>query len=84
MAGLLAGALALSLVAPAAAQADETGPVRITITGLAPVAQEGRRLGDAGQTLLDDIGPEVLEVQMDVIGLLAHTPPLADLDGHRA
>lgn len=38
MVGLLAGALALSLVAPAAARADETGPVRITITGLAPVA----------------------------------------------
>ncbi len=41
-------------------------------------------LGDAGQPLVDHLGPQVLEVQVDVVVLGAHAAALADLDRHGA
>ena len=44
-------------------------------------AGEGARgLDDARQTLVEDIGGQVLEMQVDVVLLIAHAAPLADLD----
>ena len=46
--------------------------------------EDARRLGDARQTLVDDLGPEMLEVQMDVVLLGADAAAFADLHRHRA
>ena len=43
-----------------------------------------RRLRDAGQALVDHLGAEVLQVQVDVVALRTDAAPLADLDRHRA
>ena len=43
-----------------------------------------RGLGDAGQALGDDFGVEMLDMQVDVVPVLADAPPIAHLDGHRA
>ncbi len=44
--------------------------------------EDTRRLGDARQPLLDNLGPQVLEVQVDVIRLGTDAATLADFDGH--
>ena len=46
--------------------------------------EDARGLGDAGQPLLDDIGAEVLKMQVDVVRVLADAATLTDLEGHRA
>ena len=43
-----------------------------------------RRLGDAGQPLPEHLGPEMLQVQEDVVPIVADPAPFADLDGHGA
>ncbi len=42
--------------------------------------EDASRLDDAGQSLVEDIRCQVLEMQVDVIFLLADAAPLADLD----
>ena len=46
--------------------------------------KDARGLGDARQALVDDLGPEMLQMQVDVIALGPDAATLADLDGHRA
>ena len=43
-----------------------------------------RRLGNAGKPLMQHLGIEVLEMQVNMVLVLAHATALADLDGHRA
>ncbi len=47
-------------------------------------SEDARRLGDAGQPLVDHLGSEVLEMQVDVVVLGADAAALADLDRHGA
>mmetsp|Transcript_96763 Transcript_96763/g.301817 ORF Transcript_96763/g.301817 Transcript_96763/m.301817 type:complete len:694 (-) Transcript_96763:27-2108(-) len=42
------------------------------------------RLGDAGQALSERLGRQVVQVQVDVVLVGAHTTALAHLQGHRA
>ncbi len=42
------------------------------------------RLGDTGKPLVDHAGPEMLEMQIDVIVLGTYATTFADLHGHRA
>ena len=42
------------------------------------------QFGNARQPLMQHLGVEVFEVQVDVVLVLAHAAALADLDGHRA
>ena len=46
------------------------------------VRKDAGGLGDTGQPLFDDGGPQVFEMQVDVILVLADTASLANLDGH--
>ena len=46
--------------------------------------EDARGLGDAGQALVDHLGVEMLDVQLDVILVRAAAAAFADLDGHRA
>ncbi len=43
-----------------------------------------RGLGDAGQAFVDDVGPQMLQMEINVILVFADAAPLADFDGHRA
>ena len=45
--------------------------------------EDARGLGDARQALVDHLGAEVLEMQMDVVLVLADAASFANLDGHR-
>ena len=47
-------------------------------------SEDLRSLGDARQTLVNDLGAEMLEMQMHVVLILADAAALANLDGHRA
>ena len=47
-------------------------------------SEDARRFGNAGQPLVQHLGVEMVEVQIDVILMLADPTPFADLDGHRA
>src|ERR1700722_5298567 len=49
-------------------------PVRIY------ASEDACRFDYTGQTLIDDIFPEMLQVQVDVVLLLANTPPFTNLD----
>jgi len=44
--------------------------------------EDARGLGDAWQALVNDPGAKVLEMQIDVIMLAAHSAALADLHRH--
>ena len=46
--------------------------------------EDARGLGDARQALVDHLGAQVLQVQVDVIRVLADAAAFADLHGHRA
>mmetsp|Transcript_3468 Transcript_3468/g.4859 ORF Transcript_3468/g.4859 Transcript_3468/m.4859 type:complete len:531 (-) Transcript_3468:80-1672(-) len=46
--------------------------------------EDGRRLADARQPLGQQLGGQVVQVQVDVVRLLAHPAALADLHGHGA
>ena len=45
--------------------------------------EDARGLGDAGQARVNHLGPEMLEMQVDVVLVLADAAAFADLDGHR-
>ena len=57
---------------------------RYRLPGDVHARENPRRLGDARQALLDDLRAEVLEMQVNVIGLGPDAAALANLDGHRA
>ena len=46
--------------------------------------EDARALGDAGQTLVQDLRIEMIEVEIDVILVLADAAAFQDLDGHGA
>ncbi len=60
------------------------GSTGIGRLGHIDVCENLRGLGDTGQTLVDHRGAEMLEVEMDVILLAAHTATAANLHRHRA
>src|SRR5277367_2991515 len=43
-------------------------------------SENASRVDDTGKSLVDDLGREMLQVQVDVILLFADPPPLADLN----
>jgi hypothetical protein len=57
---------------------------RNRLAGHIDAGEDARALRDAGQALVQHRGIEVIEVQEDVILVLADAAALADLDGHRA
>ena len=46
--------------------------------------EDARGLGDAGQARVNHLGAEMLEMQVDVVLVLADAAAFANLDGHRA
>src|SRR5690625_2638806 len=57
---------------------------RDRLLGYIDPGEDPGALGDAGQTLMQDLGVEMLQVQMDMILFRSDTSPLVDLDRHRA
>ena len=45
--------------------------------------KNSRRFGNAGQAFLDDLRPQVFEVQEDMVLLLTDAAPFPNLDRHR-
>jgi hypothetical protein len=46
--------------------------------------EDRRGLGDTGETLMENLGREMAELEVDVVLIGTNTTTLADLDGHRA
>ncbi len=57
---------------------------RDRLLGDVDAGEDLRRLRDARQALVDDLGRQVLQMQVDVVAVGADAAALADLDGHRA
>src|SRR4051812_46987886 len=57
---------------------------RNRLAGDVDASGDAGRFGDARQPLLNHLGIEVIEMQIDVILLRANAAALADLDRHRA
>ena len=57
---------------------------RDRVLGNVDTGKDLRRLGDTRQALVDDIATQVFQVQENMVGFLADTATLADLDSHRA
>src|SRR5258708_29376460 len=56
---------------------------RDRLAGDVDAGEDARRLRDARQPLVNDAGPEVLEVQRNMIVLGTDTASLTDLERHR-